>query len=1142
MKYLFLLFLFLSFSSNGQVLKWGNVPSTALGFEPSGKVEIINGKFFQIVTTASNKIVISEYKPALLKWQKLDSISYSMSFPTLVTSKHNTTIYMSLKNSSGQLFLYKFNTVTNSLTSAAATLTLGTFSNTHLFIHPTGVPYIITYGSYDPLFIHRYNGTTWESLDLTSIASSSTFSDKRYYYYASSTNELFIGINDNNRKVVKIPLASFSLGSTVISNILLSSVPLNTGSIDFMGDGINIPTIIHSRNTGSYVESFQLNYLATTMDVTGLPSMGIYLDESHLFLNEDQISLKFGPSGVTTTTIDDQIVRKYDGAWSDLGPAIDPSVFDILTYQELKADPNSNKFFTRLQENISYQVKAYTLSKSPNLSAAPVPNTALCAGSLNQIYSSLELEDQDGEYVQILSVLSSNASVYSNLNAQFKSFNPATNITKFEIFGKANIAGTATNLSVVVTDGFVIDTLLLGTVTPTASTPTLTFSDPNLKICSNENLVDLTEKVSYYDGGKFFLNGVELPGTTVSGIALAAGTLSPGTDNIQYATLIDGCLVKATTLFQISTVGTASTSSTGSITCGAATGSVSVIFTPGTVPAVSVEWSNGQNDFTIDSLEVGPYYFNVTDVNGCHVRGGVSVNPIGVNVSSFVTPISCYGANDGGISLTLSGFTNPYVIWSNGYNGLTVSNLKPGTYWAYVQDDNGCNVSRSFQINEPAKIEATFSTYDPDCGYSNGVIYGSYTGGVGTYSYDWVGTGQTSPNLTNVTYGYYEVVVTDQNGCSQEFDYELNDYQAILIKDSIIPTSCTEENGAIIINLVNTPFNNLPYVSHTWSDGSNFITRVGLDSGTYILDVVSGPSFGSTYCHSIKHAEVGVRMPTPQQICVVTVDTATTTNVVIWEKNGEENISHYNIYRENTQAGHYMLIDTVDFSNESNFNDVVASPEIRSWRYRISAVNECGVEGPLSIAHKTLHMNSIITNGNGTQILWDDYEGPADISHYNVLRFSSENGWQTIATAIPLATSSFTDVTATGLTNLDYIVETVMNSTCTAEKINDFNSSRSNRERGTFAVGEGTGASNNSIVEINGQFEIYPNPANDFITITALELNEPTSVELVNIHGIVLSKHDFNETSLKIDLSDLPYGYYFIRIPGQTQAIPFIKN
>jgi hypothetical protein len=283
-------------------------------------------------------------------------------------------------------------------------------------------------------------------------------------------------------------------------------------------------------------------------------------------------------------------------------------------------------------------------------------------------------------------------------------------------------------------------------------------------------------------------------------------------------------------------------------------------------------------------------------------------------------------------------------------------------------------------------------------------------------------------------------------------------------------------------------------------------------------------------------------MPTPQQICVVTVDTATTTNVVIWEKNGEENISHYNIYRENTQAGHYMLIDTVAFSNESNFNDVVASPEIRSWRYRISAVNECGVEGPLSIAHKTLHMNSIITNGNGTQILWDDYEGPADISHYNVLRFSSENGWQTIATSIPLATSSFTDVTATGLTNLDYIVETVMNSTCTAEKINDFNSSRSNRERGTFAVGEGTGASNNSIVEINGQFEIYPNPANDFITITALELNEPTSVELVNIHGIVLSKHDFNETSLKIDLSDLPYGYYFIRIPGQTQAIPFIKN
>ena len=1142
MKTLLLLVLFVSSIGYSQTLKWGSVPSNALGFDPNGKVEIVNGKFYQIITNANNRIVISEYKPALLKWQKLDSISFSITPTYVVTSKHNTTIYVSLKNSAGQLNLYKFNTVTEALTPASTTLTIGFSANTHLFIHPTGVPYIITYGYYDPLFVYKYNGSTWESLDLGTIATSNTGGDLRYYYYASSTNELFIGISDNNRKVVKIPLSSFSLGTTVVSDILLSSVPLTSGKIDFIGDGVSIPTIVHSRNTGSYVETFQLNYLTTTMDVTGLPSMGIFIDETHSFVNEDQINLKFGASGVATTLFDQQILRKFDGSWSNLGPAIDPASFDILTYKELKADPNTNKYFARLQENISYQVKGYALSNTPTVSSAPVPNTALCVGSINEIYSSVEIEDLDGEYVQVLSVLTSNQSVYSNLTAHFKNFNPGTNITKFEIFGKADLAGTSTDISVVVTDGFVIDTLLLGTVTPTSTVPSLTFSDPNMKICSNENLVDLTDKVSFYDGGKFFLNGVQLAGTNVSGIQLAAGTLTPGTDNIQYITLIDGCLVKATTFYEISTVGTAATSSTGAINCGDATGSVSVIFTPGSVPAVSVEWSNGQSDFTIDSLEVGPYYFNVTDQNGCNVRGGVSVNPTGISVSSFVTPISCNGSNDGGISLTLSGFTNPYVIWSNGYNGLSVSNLKPGTYWAYVQDDNGCNVSRSFQINEPAKIEATFSTYDPDCGYSNGVIYGSYTGGVGTYSYDWIGTGQTTGNLNGVTYGYYEVVVSDQNGCTEEFDIELNDYQALLIKDSVIPTTCIEQNGAILINQVNNPFGVLPYLSHTWSDGSNFLNRAGLDSGLYILDMVSGPNALFNNCHSIKHINVGVKMPTSQQICVVTVDTTTTTNIVIWEKNGEENISHYNIYRENTQAGHYMLIDTVNFSNESNFNDVIASPEIRSWRYRISPVNTCGVEGPLSIAHKTLHMNSIITNANGTQILWDDYEGPADISHYIVWRYSTQNGWQTISPSIPLSTSSFTDMNTATLTNIDYLVETVMNSTCTAEKINDFNSSRSNREKGTFAVGEGTGASNNSIIEINGQFELYPNPANEWIVINSLMTVEATTFELINIHGLVISKHEFNGTSTKIDLSELPTGYYFIRISGESQGIPFIKN
>ena len=86
MKILLLLVIFVSSIGYSQTLRWGSVASSALGFEPNGKVEIVNGKFYQIITNANNRIVISEYKPALLKWQKLVCVmcfSYSHLFSSI---------------------------------------------------------------------------------------------------------------------------------------------------------------------------------------------------------------------------------------------------------------------------------------------------------------------------------------------------------------------------------------------------------------------------------------------------------------------------------------------------------------------------------------------------------------------------------------------------------------------------------------------------------------------------------------------------------------------------------------------------------------------------------------------------------------------------------------------------------------------------------------------------------------------------------------------------------------------------------------------------------------------------------------------------------------------------------------------------
>ncbi|MCH8903549.1 MAG: hypothetical protein IIA45_06520, partial [Bacteroidetes bacterium] len=68
------------------------------------------------------------------------------------------------------------------------------------------------------------------------------------------------------------------------------------------------------------------------------------------------------------------------------------------------------------------------------------------------------------------------------------------------------------------------------------------------------------------------------------------------------------------------------------------------------------------------------------------------------------------------------------------------------------------------------------------------------------------------------------------------------------------------------------------------------------------------------------------------EICLVTVDTATNKNLVVWEKPAVNNIASYNIYKEGTQAGVYFLAGNVPYASVSTFLDTLADPAQRSWR------------------------------------------------------------------------------------------------------------------------------------------------------------------------------------------------------------------
>jgi hypothetical protein len=105
-----------------------------------------------------------------------------------------------------------------------------------------------------------------------------------------------------------------------------------------------------------------------------------------------------------------------------------------------------------------------------------------------------------------------------------------------------------------------------------------------------------------------------------------------------------------------------------------------------------------------------------------------------------------------------------------------------------------------------------------------------------------------------------------------------------------------------------------------------------------------------------------------------------------------------------------------------------------------------------------------------------------------------------------------------------------------------------NTELISLNISECTGISN-SKVDV-GQFEIYPNPANQFVKIRTKEISDnKVEIELTDVSGKVIRKttHQFKKDSkeMEFDISELVRGVYFLDLKissGNNQKYKFVKE
>lgn len=321
-------------------------------------------------------------------------------------------------------------------------------------------------------------------------------------------------------------------------------------------------------------------------------------------------------------------------------------------------------------------------------------------------------------------------------------------------------------------------------------------------------------------------------GTSASAVNLAAGNYTI------TVTDANGCNSSLpVSIMQPSSVLSAPVAVTHT-SCGNSNGTL-ITNASGGVPPFTYLWSNGNTSSSLGNLPASTYTVTVTDANGCSLvqQQVVNASTAPVLVSVVADSLSCYGYNDGSITVVVNNGSLPYnFTWSNGGTTATISGLSPGVYNATITDNGGCTLNATATVGSPDPINIdTLNVSHILCyGDLTGAITTSVTGGSGGFTYQWSGGGGVLQNTSGLPAGSYSMTVTDNMGCTTSASFSITQPSAALSSvNNITQTSCGGNNGAIVAAANG---GTAPY-TYLWSDGSSSSSLFNLSPGIYTLTI-----------------------------------------------------------------------------------------------------------------------------------------------------------------------------------------------------------------------------------------------------------------------------------------------------------------
>lgn len=272
-------------------------------------------------------------------------------------------------------------------------------------------------------------------------------------------------------------------------------------------------------------------------------------------------------------------------------------------------------------------------------------------------------------------------------------------------------------------------------------------------------------------------------------------------------------------------------------------------------------------DSTLFNLPAGNYNTIILDDSSCHVSFPVTISepPLLTSTIQSLENISCFGEDDGMVSLASQGGVAPYQYsFDGGIYGSANSfdSLSPGNYLVTALDDSACTVEVPVTILEPdTLVLSILEQINVACnGDSSARITLQHAGGWTPHTYS-VNGGSfvSSPVFDDLPIGTYTFTVLDDSSCLDQLTTTVTEppLLTVALADQLNVDCFGNLTGGFTV----TPGGGTPAYAYS-IDGVNFDADsifMGLGAGDYTLTIRDDSSCTQT---------LGVQITEPDSLMV----------------------------------------------------------------------------------------------------------------------------------------------------------------------------------------------------------------------------------------------------------------------------------